>query len=132
MTVYIMDLDEKQGQRIPLSQASVDVLSERQRQISEEGWTPKHDDAHDFEQIAAAAACYAMPQECREYPTEMGGTVLDEMWPWDKKWWKPGDRRRDLVKAGALILAEIERLDRAEAQRGQVAIDEAKPEETSK
>jgi hypothetical protein len=29
------------------------------------------------------------------------------------EWWKPTNRRRDLVKAGALILAEIERLDRA-------------------
>ena len=31
-------------------------------------------------------------------------------------WWKPTDCRRDLVKAGALILAEIERLDRAALQ----------------
>jgi hypothetical protein len=36
-----------------------------------------------------------------------------QIWPWDRKWWKPTDRRRDLVKAAALILAEIERLDRA-------------------
>jgi hypothetical protein len=32
-------------------------------------------------------------------------------------WWKPKDRRRDLVRAAALIIAEIERLDRdAEAR----------------
>jgi hypothetical protein len=34
-------------------------------------------------------------------------------WPWDLKWWKPTTPRRDLVKAAALIVAEIERLDRA-------------------
>lgn len=34
-------------------------------------------------------------------------------WPWDASWWKPNARRRNLVKAGALILAEIERIDRA-------------------
>lgn len=34
-------------------------------------------------------------------------------WPWHIDWWKPSDPRRNLVKAGALILAEIERLDRA-------------------
>ena len=37
-------------------------------------------------------------------------------WPWVRRWWKPTDRRRDLVKAGALILAEIERLDRIERE----------------
>lgn len=43
--------------------------------------------------------------------------VLKGQWPvcgkpWDEKWWKPKNPRRDLVKAGALILAEIERIDR--------------------
>jgi hypothetical protein len=33
-------------------------------------------------------------------------------WPWAPELWKPANARRDLVKAGALILAEIERLDR--------------------
>lgn len=37
-------------------------------------------------------------------------------WPWEPGWWKPGkgnsyaDRVRELVKAGALIAAEIDRL----------------------
>lgn len=33
-------------------------------------------------------------------------------WPWDAKWWKPKNTRRDLVRAGALIVAELERMDR--------------------
>jgi hypothetical protein len=36
-----------------------------------------------------------------------------QQWPWLSKWWKPKDRRRDLVRAAALVIAEIERLDRA-------------------
>lgn len=50
------------------------------------------------------------------------GDMADiEVWPWDESWWKPTNRRRDLVKAGALILAEIERLDRAEAPKPALA-----------
>lgn len=90
-----------------LTNAARDVLAERQRQISTEGWTPAHDDAHADEQLARAAVCYALPQGDYEIPEP------PEFWPWDAAWWKPGDRRRELVKAGALILAEIERLDRA-------------------
>lgn len=82
-----------------------DVVAERQRQISVEGWTPEHDDEHSDGEMALAASCYAC-----------AGANLDDAardWPWDDSWFKPGDQRRNLVKAGALILAEIERLDRA-------------------
>ena len=40
-------------------------------------------------------------------------TAPPSMWPWTSEWWKPSTRRRMLVKAAALILSEIERLDRA-------------------
>jgi hypothetical protein len=42
--------------------------------------------------------------------------ALKNFWPWSIDWCKPGDRRQNLVKAGALIIAEIERLDRAALQ----------------
>ena len=86
--------------------AASDVLAERTRQISAEGWTPAHDDAHFDGAIARAAASYALSSA--GYP-HLGMDV----WPWSRDWWKPAERRRDLVKAGALILAEIERLDSA-------------------
>lgn len=97
-----------------------DVLAERRRQISDEGWTPYHDDTHDKGEMAKAAACYAAgttfertlsPEERRNLRTKQ--THSKGIWPWDKRWWKPSTRRRDLVKAGALIIAEIERIDRA-------------------
>lgn len=86
--------------------AATDVLAERQRQITAEGWTPEHDDEYQHCEMAVAAACYIMADDDPR-------ADVPELWPWPSEWWKPTDVRRDLVKAGALILAEIERLDRA-------------------
>lgn len=100
------------------SQALKDVAAERQRQMSVEGWTPKHDDKHDNNELAFAASCYAFHSAAASWDFEDDGTLYDihpapKNWPWSPEWWKPKNPRRDLVKAGALILAEIERIDRA-------------------
>ncbi|MET5016675.1 hypothetical protein AAHH78_16035 [Burkholderia pseudomallei] len=105
-----------------LTDAARDMLAERRRQVEAEGWTPEHDDQYQHGAIALAAACYA---------ANAGGVAwadpLPSFWPWMHNWWKPttprrGSRwplpRRDLVKAGALILAELERLDRAALLNG--------------
>lgn len=91
------------------SQAAIDVLAERQRQIEVEGWSPEHDDSHDGGEMSSAAAAYSM--------LAAGGTEENalRLWPWEKHWLKPGPARQMLVKATALNLAEIERLDRAAA-----------------
>lgn len=83
-----------------------DIRAERLRQINAEGWTAEHDDEHNNGEMALAAGCYAVHDHYPGY--------VENMWPWDSTWWKPtpDDRRRELVKAGALIVAEIERLDR--------------------
>ncbi|MGU1073095.1 hypothetical protein ACSENY_01055 [Pseudomonas aeruginosa] len=88
-------------------QAWLDVQAERRRQVEVEGWTPEHDDEHDNGEMALAAASYAAYAHI-----ELSGD-LPFCWPWDQQWWKPTTTRRDLVKACALGLAEIERLDRA-------------------
>ncbi|MFV1850157.1 MAG: hypothetical protein ACMZ66_05555 [Thalassospira sp.] len=98
------------------NQALKDISAERERQIDVEGWTLEHDDTHDKCEMSRAAACYAM---FAAYPNVAGAffaNLILNIWPWDQKWWKPETRRRDLVKAGALIVAEIERLDRIEAK----------------
>ncbi|MBX3579950.1 MAG: hypothetical protein KF723_22330 [Rhizobiaceae bacterium] len=108
--------------------AALDVMAERRRQIEVEGWTAEHDDRHTDGDLATSAACYIRP-DLRSATTDENGTRLEDPWPWWnvvddggrlysrlKVWWKPKDRRRDLVRAGALILAEIERLDRAAAK----------------
>lgn len=86
-----------------------DVLEERARQISVEGWTPESDDKYHCGDMASAAACYA--RQGRYHFPEKGKPGPD--WPWAAEWWKPSTYRRNLEKAGALILAEIERIDRA-------------------
>ncbi|EPM0011121.1 hypothetical protein [Pseudomonas aeruginosa] len=103
-------------------QAWLDVQAERLRQVEDEGWTPEHDDEHDSGEIACAAACYALPPA---HPARIEGALGrygrdPNIWPWTRDWWKPApnDRRRELIKAGALVLAEIERLDRAAASQG--------------
>lgn len=103
------------GKEVP--QAWLDVQAERKRQVEVEGWTPEHDDAHSHGQIARAAACYALAGSSA--PNDGTAALLVSLaWPWDEQWWKPSTARRDMVKACALGLAEIERLDRAAATQG--------------
>ena len=87
-----------------------DVANERRRQIEVEGWTPKHDDNHTAAEMAIAAACYIL------YGIDSVGNFGSSLWNWTgwaRGWFKPKDRRSNLVRAAALLLAEIERLDRA-------------------
>lgn len=89
-------------EHLNLSPAAADVLAERHRQIAVKGWTPEHDDTYiDFE-LAAAAISYIEPMEAENY------------WPadWHDGSFRPSDYRRNLVKATALLLAELERVDR--------------------
>lgn len=91
------------------------IAQERKRQIEVEEWTTEHDDSHDEGELAKAAACYALPPGRRDCIVSGSiGDCLDLLWPWDDEWWKPtpDDRIRELVKAGALIAAEIDRLQR--------------------
>ncbi|HDZ25644.1 hypothetical protein LCGC14_1066490 [marine sediment metagenome] len=81
-----------------------EILSERQYQKTSEGWDEDHDYfEHSEGELAEAAACYAYTQ------------VENLPWPWDRQSDKRGkhDRRRQLVIAAALLVAEIERFDRS-------------------
>ena len=99
--------------RMRKTSAELDVLAERARQVSAEGWTPEHDDEHVGGELSDAAAAYAEAASSADHFTV---DLPPAMWPWGDESWKPGDPRRMLVKAGALVLAEIERLDRAAAR----------------
>lgn len=98
---------------IEMTKAAADVLAERRRQIEAEGWTPEHDDEHSVGEMAKAAACYALVS------AGFNPDATINVWPWHRRWWKPSDTRCNLVKAAALILAEIERLDRARGETRQ-------------
>ena len=95
------------------------IGEERMRQITEEGWSIEHDDKHDDCELANAAASYAMDPEVRAGLSVMcyrtmyfNDNQAPPTWPWEANWWKPtpNDRIKELVKAGALIAAEIDRL----------------------
>lgn len=110
------------------------IAAERQRQIQKEGWTPEHDDEHGDASLALAAICYALPvremrrvQRTEEQDVAGRGEnpifakvrltySVPRPWPasWHPSWWKPKDRVRDLARAGALLAAEIDRLQRTE------------------
>lgn len=79
-----------------------DVIAERQRQQTVKGFSTEQDDTYVGFQLSAAAISYIEPMEAESY------------WPadWYDDSFKPKDTRRNLIKAAALIIAEIERLDR--------------------
>ncbi len=102
--------------------ALAEAIAERLRQIEAEGWSAEHDDSHAHGEMARAAAAYCLGQ------WELTGAVQDGkrflpwrklIWPWSKEWWKPKTRREDLIRAAALIIAEIERLDRSTLEGGE-------------
>lgn len=92
------------------------IAAERRRQVEVEGWTAEHDDAHDCGEMVEAAICYAEQAKGRGWvsPEKYRQDEVDPFgdWPWDESWWKPQTPIRDLVRAGALIAAEIDRLQR--------------------
>lgn len=95
-----------------MTQAQRDVLGERVRQQTAEGWSREHDaEEHPNGELADAAVVYAMSH--RQWVVMRQHNV----WMWDlfpQDWsHKPKNRRHDLVRAAALLIAEIERLDRA-------------------
>ena len=97
------------------------IAAERARQIEKEGWSAGHDDGHGDGALRNAAEAYL-----KHLRTRWADWVWDRvrppgMWPWGKKDFKPTeDPIRQLVKAGALIAAEIDRLLRDEAEIDQL------------
>lgn len=94
---------------LPKQKTGIELIAdERQRQIRVEGWTAEHDAGHTNRELAQAAACYL-----RAYATQ--NNVCPDDWPWEEKWWKPGEIHRGdfdittVIKAGALAAAELDR-----------------------
>jgi len=80
------------------------IVDERMRQIAEEGMSHAHDDKYKNQELLRGACTYM----------SLHLALSGFAWPWAKDWWKPsGDPVRNLTKAGALIAAEIDRIQRA-------------------
>lgn len=78
------------------------IQAERKRQI-QLGWDAEHDIQHRMGELLGAALCYATPTAHR-------GLILRAYWPQDWDYSPSEDRMRELVKAGALIAAELDRI----------------------
>lgn len=88
------------------------IAEERRRQVTTEGFSALHDDNHDDKELEAAAIAYLH----NDYFDE--GSEAPVIWPFEDSWFKSStDPIRNLVKAGALIVAEIERRQRQYAGR---------------
>lgn len=126
------------------------IAAERKRQIEVEGWTVVHDEQHEGGELALAACCYASPVKLYVEERFEGGPAFFDPFPdwWDGKWDKrfsygerknnPGNMVPDpgtytfkerldlLVKAGALIAAEIDRLLLIEKEKNNGGSDDGK------
>lgn len=83
-----------------MSKAMIDVLSERYRQVHVEGYDENHDAQFCDGMLTDAAVCYIWNDSAN--------------WPWEIESYKPKNRRSNLIRAAALIIAEIDRMDRGE------------------
>lgn len=94
------------------------IARERKRQLEVKGYTPEHDDEHYQGELAKAAICYAIPNRA--------AIQAVTWWPWanapvvNHNIHNPRGRKsriHELAKAGALIAAEIDRLNRCRNAR---------------
>lgn len=105
----------------------LEIDEERGRQVAK-GYDASHDDRHDGREIAWAAACYAAPERLYRQDDRANGISFIDPWPWrieedarpyngnrlrDPILYGTNTRRRLLIKAAALLVAEIERMDRS-------------------
>lgn len=115
---------DAKAQAVPERLAIKDVINERQRQVNQEFYSIENDDEYKENELVRAAACYTnnvvsrgwtySESDLETYQSE----EAPDFWPWDLDFWKPKSPRKDLVRAAALLIAEIERIDRAQEQKG--------------
>lgn len=108
---YLQEKDMKTGIEL--------IAEERQRQIEVEGYSQQHDSQHDTSEFICAAIIYAESAKRGIVSHEFGNDNEIEImvrkndlryeFPWGDSF-KPSTDIRDLVKAGALIAATIDRI----------------------
>jgi len=118
LSLSLDDCDSNNEEKsIVVTKAITDILDERERQKSQEGYKNEHDDLYEQNELSRAAGSYAnYAANCsslhESHPSLYQRQVAPDNWPFDKVYWKPKSPRQDLVRAAALLIAEIERIDR--------------------
>ena len=88
------------------------IREERRRQIEVEGYDTIHDCHHTPQVLCRAAVGYALHED----QSKLVSDAAANLWPWTRDFWKPKDQLRNLVRAGALIAAAIDRLQYEQEQ----------------
>ena len=101
------------------------IAEERQRQIEVEGYDAQHDSHHSPCKLIQAADTYLESAELTLQSKEFSPSnswhqtnlpfyrnEIKRNWPWEQESFKPTTDIRDLIKAGALIAAAIDRLQK--------------------
>ena len=89
------------------------ILEERLRQLDHFGFDRKHDDTlNGQDELAWAAIAYAAPETVYRMRETKKERIFEDPWPWDGRFDARlhDSRVTRLIKAGALIAAEIDRL----------------------
>jgi len=82
------------------------IQDERERQVIEEGYDDSHDNQYKRGELVLASKAYF------EVSVDPSKTERPPYWPWDRIYWKPKDKLRNLERSGALLLAEKARRTR--------------------
>lgn len=99
------------------------IQQERFRQVEALGYSLERDDAYVLGELADAASCYAMTIGSRAEVAADGTCNVPDVWPWKPVAFTESStsddgfvdgRLADLARAGALIVAEMERIMRAQ------------------
>lgn len=91
-----------------------DIEMERDYQIKQKDCQTTRDDTYTDNQLIRAACSYALhaTNEAQGGCEQTHATIMG-VWPWPEGSFSKCDKRSSLVKAAALLVAEIERIDRA-------------------
>ena len=93
----------------------------RQRAKDAARFSAEHDDHHHQRgQLVEAAMTYLQPESERACSDGLRSAGVPYMWPWSSLSWNPSpeDRIKELGKVGALVAAEIDRLQRDSRRNG--------------
>lgn len=95
-----------------------DVIAERIDQIDRHGFTLAHDRGHHPGNLALGAASYLNTAIDQLHGKHCDPKAPADTWPWEREAWRPGDARANIVKALAIGLAVLDRIDHAARDAG--------------
>lgn len=98
-----------------------DIKQKRKRQVVVHGWSRLHDDTHTGGELAIAAIPY-IQAACND-TLKLTDDELQVFWPWEGLFGCVDEKREHLINAAALLVAEIERIDRGPCSGGKANAD---------